>query len=134
MTELGFDGYALDYIDCPPGMHWWLKRELNLHRTVSSRRTSVPSLYLLERAFVQAIALNGDKVDVNRAMQAVSRESPNGGGGGATFINGRTINTVSRSRYGTRAIGNMTREVSTARNLIAATSAYLSDCTLVNIE
>lgn len=35
MASLGFDGYAIDYVDCPAGMHWWLQRELNLHRTVS---------------------------------------------------------------------------------------------------
>jgi hypothetical protein len=35
MTQLGFDGYALDYVDCPQGMRWYLQRELNFHRTVS---------------------------------------------------------------------------------------------------
>jgi len=34
LAELHFDGYALDYIDYPEGLQWFLKRELNLHRTV----------------------------------------------------------------------------------------------------
>lgn len=30
----GFDGYAIDYLECPDGMRWFLKRELNMHRMV----------------------------------------------------------------------------------------------------
>jgi hypothetical protein len=32
----GFDGYALEYVDCAEGLKWFLKRELNMHRTVRS--------------------------------------------------------------------------------------------------
>ncbi|TFK69418.1 hypothetical protein BDN72DRAFT_614626 [Pluteus cervinus] len=95
MRDLGFDGYALDHVDCPAGMHWFLKRELNLHRT--------------------AINLNG-RVDVNRAMNMVARV-----GGGANFTSGSSMNTVTRSRYGKRALGNMTRDIKPARNLVAST-------------
>ena len=34
LAEMHFDGYALDYIDYPEGLQWFLRRELNLHRTV----------------------------------------------------------------------------------------------------
>lgn len=54
-------------------------------------------------------------------MQLVARPCPNHGGG-ATFINGATMNIVTRSRYGKRAIGNMTRDVYNARNLVVPTS------------
>jgi hypothetical protein len=40
MASLGFEGYALDYVVCPTGMHWFLKRDLNLHRTVRCPFTS----------------------------------------------------------------------------------------------
>lgn len=36
-----FDGYAMDYIDVPQGMEWFLKKEINLHRTV--RRFNLPN-------------------------------------------------------------------------------------------
>ena len=66
------------------------------------------------------------KVDVNKAMEAVARFGPNGSGGGATFINGTTMNIVSRSRYGRKAIGNMTRDIQPARNLVTAVGTYAS--------
>ncbi|KAF8076878.1 hypothetical protein FPV67DRAFT_1605252 [Lyophyllum atratum] len=93
MAALGFDGYVIDYIECPEGMRFWLQREVNAHRT--------------------AIALN-PHIDVQKAMEFVARPQS---GGGATFINGNTINNVSRSRYGRRAIGNISRDVQPARNL-----------------
>ncbi|KAF9476726.1 P-loop containing nucleoside triphosphate hydrolase protein [Pholiota conissans] len=95
MHQLRFDGYAIDYLDFPEGMRWFLTN-LNLHRT--------------------AIALNGSAIDVNLAMQYVARPTHNHSGG-ASFINGSTMNIVSRSRYGKKAIGNMTRDVPPARNL-----------------
>ncbi|KAH7912946.1 hypothetical protein BJ138DRAFT_1147123 [Hygrophoropsis aurantiaca] len=92
MARLGFDGYAINYVDCPDGLLWYLKKELNLHRT--------------------AIGLNGAKVDVTRAMEAVSKA------GGANFVAGNTLNIVTRSRYGQRLAQNMTRDVRPARNLV----------------
>ena len=35
MQNMGFDGYALDYVDYPAGMRWFLMRDVNLHRAVS---------------------------------------------------------------------------------------------------
>ncbi|KAF8637018.1 hypothetical protein AX17_003102 [Amanita inopinata Kibby_2008] len=98
LHALGFDGYALDYVDCPQGMHWFLKRELNLHRT--------------------AIALRPD-IDVGKVMELVTRMGPNGAGSGANFFNGTTHNIVTRSRYGKRAVANMTKEIRQARTLRA---------------
>ncbi|KIM34992.1 hypothetical protein M413DRAFT_449948 [Hebeloma cylindrosporum] len=100
MQAMGFDGYALDYVDYPAGMKWFLMREVNLHRT--------------------AIALNGNRIDVNQAMQLVARPTDRHPGG-ATFINGNTMNNVTRSRYGRKAIGNVTRDVPSARNLTTPT-------------
>ncbi|EGO27756.1 hypothetical protein SERLADRAFT_354935 [Serpula lacrymans var. lacrymans S7.9] len=98
MASLGFDDYAINYVDCPDGLLWFLKKELNMHRT--------------------AIGLNGSKVDVARSMDAVSRFGPKGEGGGATFIAGSIMNIVQRSRYGQRLPQNMTRDVRLARNLV----------------
>lgn len=70
---------------------------------------------------VQAIGLDGSRVDVGRAMEAVSRFGPRGEGGGATFIAGNVINTVQRSRYGKRAAQNMTRDLRPARSLVTST-------------
>jgi hypothetical protein len=34
VRELGFDGYAIDFVDCPQAMRRFLMRECQLHRTV----------------------------------------------------------------------------------------------------
>ncbi|KAJ3504973.1 hypothetical protein NLJ89_g7660 [Agrocybe chaxingu] len=97
LKEQNFDGYALDYLEYPPGLEWYLTKELNLHRT--------------------AVALN-TRIDVNRVMEIVARPSslhP----GGANFVFGSTMNIVSRSRYGRKAVSNLTRDVPNARNLTA---------------
>ena len=36
--------------------------------------------------------------------------------GGGVFINGTTFNTVTRSKYGRKAVANMTRDIAAARN------------------
>ena len=36
LRALGFDGYAIDFIDCPEGLKWFLCSDARLHRTVSS--------------------------------------------------------------------------------------------------
>ncbi|KAN0097138.1 P-loop containing nucleoside triphosphate hydrolase protein [Tylopilus felleus] len=100
LKRLGFNTYAIDQISCPDGLLWYLNREINMHRT--------------------AIALDGSKVDVASAMDAVSRIGPRGEGGSATFIAGKVINVVQRSRYGKRAAQNTTREVRPARNLVSS--------------
>ncbi|KAF7432634.1 Structural maintenance of chromosomes protein 5 [Pleurotus ostreatus] len=100
LEEVGFDGYALQFIEYPKGMEWWLKDSVGLHR--------------------YAIGISR-QVDVQRAMQAVTRIGPNGrGGNGASFIVGNVVHQVSRSRYGKRAVQNMTRDVRPARNLVNA--------------
>ncbi|KAJ8594009.1 hypothetical protein M405DRAFT_543679 [Rhizopogon salebrosus TDB-379] len=96
LKQLGFDDYAINKIECPDGLLWFLQREVNLHRT--------------------AIGLDGSKVNVNAAMEAVSRE-----GGGAKFVAGTVMNQVSRSRYGKRGTTNMTRDIRQARNLVSST-------------
>lgn len=58
-------------------------------------------------------------------MEAVSRVGPRGDGGGATFIAGKVINMVQRSRYGKRAAQNTTREVRPARNLVSSAGGFL---------
>ncbi|OSX59547.1 hypothetical protein POSPLADRAFT_1048859 [Postia placenta MAD-698-R-SB12] len=98
MHELGFDGYAIDYVSCPEGLKWFLTTNMNLHRI--------------------AIALQPN-VDPKRAMEMVSRIGPRGEGGGSSYIIGNVFNTVTRSRYGKRLPQNSTREVRPARNLVS---------------
>ncbi|PSR78324.1 hypothetical protein PHLCEN_2v7446 [Hermanssonia centrifuga] len=93
LPELGFDGYALQYIQCPDGMVWFLQNALSLHRT--------------------PIALNPGRVDAARAMDALSRD------GGINYIVGNIFNAVRRSKYGKRLAQNSTREIQQARNLVA---------------
>ncbi|KZT29504.1 P-loop containing nucleoside triphosphate hydrolase protein [Neolentinus lepideus HHB14362 ss-1] len=96
MAAMHFDGYAIDFVECPQEMKWYLTKELNLHRT--------------------AIALDSKKVPVAQAMELVSRLGPRGEGGGATFIAGMTQNRVTRSRYGKRLPQNSTYDIKPARN------------------
>ncbi|KAH9482179.1 Structural maintenance of chromosomes protein 5 [Psilocybe cubensis] len=91
LRELRFDGYALDYLEFPPGMEWFLRCEVNLHR--------IP------------IALDERHVNVERAMDLVARS------GGGTFFCGSTANKVSRSKYGDRLPLNLTSDVKPAKNL-----------------
>ncbi|EPQ58883.1 P-loop containing nucleoside triphosphate hydrolase protein [Gloeophyllum trabeum ATCC 11539] len=100
MAAMHFDGYAIDYVDCPEGLKWYLKKEMQLHRT--------------------AIALDGSKVPVAQAMDLVSRLGPRGEGGGASFIAGMTMNRVARSRYGKRLPQNSTGDIRPARNFAQA--------------
>ncbi|KAF8887234.1 hypothetical protein CPB84DRAFT_1786919 [Gymnopilus junonius] len=94
MQSLGFDGYALDYLEFPEGMRWFLSHHVNLHRT--------------------AISLRG--VDITNATEMVGRPIGNFSGG-ASFISRDTMNIVTRSKYGKRALTNMTRDIQPARNL-----------------
>jgi structural maintenance of chromosomes protein 5 len=75
---------------------------------------------------LQAIGLNGSKINVAHAMEAVSRVGPNGEGGGASFVAGNTLHSVQRSRYGKRMAQNMTRDVRPARNLVNSAGRFLS--------
>ncbi|KAI0340832.1 P-loop containing nucleoside triphosphate hydrolase protein [Trametopsis cervina] len=91
LNRLGFDGYAMDYIDCPDGMRWWLQSAVGLHRT--------------------AIALDPRRVNQTEAMEVLSRN------GSINYIVGKIMNSVRRSKYGQRLAQNSTREISPARNL-----------------
>ncbi|KAI0774684.1 P-loop containing nucleoside triphosphate hydrolase protein [Trametes elegans] len=95
LQELGFNGYAIDFIDCPEGLKWFLCSDVRLHRT--------------------AIALDPNAVNPSRAMDMAAQA------GGATYIIGRVVNQVTRSRYGKRLPQNVTRELPQARLLAAAT-------------
>ena len=35
MREIGFDGYAIDFVECPPPMRTYLMQDCQFHRTVS---------------------------------------------------------------------------------------------------
>jgi hypothetical protein len=80
----------------------------------------------------QAIALNGSRIDVNQAMQLVARPTDKHPGG-ASFINGNTMNNVTRSRYGRKAIGNVTRDVPQAKNLTTPTSKFIQSLCLISV-
>jgi hypothetical protein len=121
LKGLGFDGYAIDYVDCPDGLLWFLKRDLNLHRTV---RSLFSKISFIHASSIQAIGLNGNGVDVASATQAVSRFEKDGRGGSASFIAGSTMNIVARSQYGKRLTQNLTRDVQQARNLVNSASEF----------
>ncbi|KAI8989879.1 P-loop containing nucleoside triphosphate hydrolase protein [Trametes punicea] len=95
LQALGFDGYAIDFIECPEGLRWFLCADVRLHRT--------------------AIALNHNGVDPNHAMDMAAKA------GGANYIIGRVVNRVTRSQYGKRLPQNTTRELQAAKLLTAAT-------------
>ncbi|KAF5338055.1 hypothetical protein D9758_014238 [Tetrapyrgos nigripes] len=84
MTQLGFDKYLIDCVQCPEPMKFFLKMDAQFHRT--------------------AVALNGPRINVGNAMAAVGRS------GGANFIAGNTVHQVTRSRYGRQALSNQTSE------------------------
>jgi structural maintenance of chromosomes protein 5 len=107
MAELGFDGYALDYLEYPRGMEYYLK-DMNLHRNVGHL---VSQLAAIRSLFRQAICRR-QNLDVARAMDIVGQS------GGAWFTNGKTMNQVTRSRYGRKAVGNMTRDIPEARSFV----------------
>ncbi|KAH9927340.1 P-loop containing nucleoside triphosphate hydrolase protein [Fomitopsis serialis] len=91
MHQIGFDGYALDFIQCPDGMRWFLEN-MQLHKT--------------------AIALS-PTVNGNLAMELVTRQ------GGGKYIIGSVMNSVTRSRYGKRLPLNQTSGIRQARNLVS---------------
>ncbi|KAH9942592.1 P-loop containing nucleoside triphosphate hydrolase protein [Amylocystis lapponica] len=92
MLEVGFDGYAIDHVQCPEGLKWWLQNALSLHRT--------------------AIALDPNRFNASRAMELISRS------GDANYFVGNVRNSVSRSRYGKRLVQNSTRDVRPAKNFV----------------
>ena len=74
---------------------------------------------------LKAVGLNANAINMDRAMDAVTRPSPYGEAGSTTYIAGNVINTVSRSRYAQRKAQNSTRDVPPARNLAMPQSKSL---------
>ncbi|KAL5529915.1 SMC5 [Sanghuangporus sanghuang] len=94
MDELhhqGFDDYAMNLVNYPEGMRWFLQDEIKLHRF--------------------AIGLNSSKIDMASAMNAISRDLPNGQPGAGSFVAGNVLSMVTRSRYGSRKPFNNTRDI-----------------------
>ncbi|KAF8318121.1 P-loop containing nucleoside triphosphate hydrolase protein [Clavulina sp. PMI_390] len=86
LASLGFDGYAMDKIDCPDGIKGFLASEIGLHRT--------------------PIALDERRISSDATMQAIGR---------GIFIAGRTKYTVQRSQYGQKLAFMSTNPVRDAR-------------------
>ncbi|KAJ7760373.1 hypothetical protein B0H16DRAFT_1719878 [Mycena metata] len=95
LKERGFDGYAIDYVECPEGMRWFLKRELNMHRTAISRRP-IPNL--------------------QGAIDAVGRPGPDGRSANTNFVEGTTVHQVSRSKYGQRNLMTSSTQLGPVKN------------------
>ncbi|KAG8923808.1 Structural maintenance of chromosomes protein 5, partial [Tulasnella sp. 408] len=92
MKSLGFDGYAIDFVIAPEALTWFLKMEVNLHRT--------------------AIGLDPSKVKEAETIEAVSAS------GQANFIAGQTAFRVSRSRYGRQLSQTSSHPINKAQNLL----------------
>ncbi|KAF7317180.1 Purine nucleoside phosphorylase [Mycena chlorophos] len=93
LAALGFEGYALDYIECPDGLRWYLQKDLNLQRIPITRRSISPN-------------------DIPRVTDALLR----GAGGGVNFVEGQNQHQALRSRYGQREVMNSTTGIRQARN------------------
>ncbi|KAH9854875.1 P-loop containing nucleoside triphosphate hydrolase protein [Lenzites betulinus] len=94
LAALNFNGYAIDFIDCPEGLKWFLCSDVRMHRT--------------------AIALKPNSVDTDRATEIVAR------GPGATYIVGDSAFQVSRSRYGKRLAQTAAHQLGQLRHFTAA--------------
>ncbi|KAL0581479.1 Structural maintenance of chromosomes protein 5 [Marasmius crinis-equi] len=99
MRALGFDGYAIDLVECPEGLKTYLKAEAQFHRVAISLRPNI---------------------DVEKAMELVARPTEQSLGGG-NFITGSVMHQVTRSRYGRHARSNATSNVPPVKNLTAQT-------------
>ncbi|KIJ57229.1 hypothetical protein M422DRAFT_23312 [Sphaerobolus stellatus SS14] len=98
LREFGFNGYAIDFVQCSEGLKWFLMKELNLHRT--------------------PVAADSRLVNDDRVQQAVSRFGPDGRSPpNVNYISGNTMFSVSRSPYGQQKTMTVTRAVRPARNL-----------------
>ncbi|KAF8520766.1 hypothetical protein BU17DRAFT_88654 [Hysterangium stoloniferum] len=93
LRDLGFDGHAIDFVDCPEGLIWFLTKELNMHRTPVALRN----------------------VDDARIQAALGRTDPSGRSGG-NYISGTTVAMVSRSAYGQQKTMTVTRSIRPAKN------------------
>ncbi|KAJ7056762.1 P-loop containing nucleoside triphosphate hydrolase protein [Mycena amicta] len=103
LKAMGFDGYALDYVECPEGLKWFLQKDLNLHRIAISRRGVAPT-------------------DIPRVTESMMRS-----GGSATFIEGNNVHQVARSRYGNRETMSSTTGIRQAKNFTGNTQVNQQD-------
>ncbi|KAJ7692435.1 P-loop containing nucleoside triphosphate hydrolase protein [Mycena rosella] len=99
LAKHGFDGYALAYVECAPGLRWYLMRELNLHRTAISRR--------------------GVR-DLQGVIDAVARPGPGGRTAKTNFVDAQTQHQVARSKYGQRKIMSSAGAIRKPKNLVGA--------------
>ncbi|EJD01702.1 P-loop containing nucleoside triphosphate hydrolase protein [Fomitiporia mediterranea MF3/22] len=100
LKQQGFDAYGLDLVTYPEGMRWFLLDEIKLHRF--------------------AIGLNSSRIDMQSAMEMVTRNLPNGRPGSGSFVIGNVLSMVSRSRYGQRKPFNNTRDIQPAKSFRSA--------------
>ncbi|KAF7364507.1 Structural maintenance of chromosomes protein 5 [Mycena venus] len=95
LAQCGFDGYAIDYVECSKGLKWYLMRELNMHRT--------------------AISQSGIH-NLQDAIEAVGSPGPNGRSVNTMFIDRETVHQVSRSKYGQRKLMTSATSLPRARH------------------
>ncbi|TFY82531.1 hypothetical protein EWM64_g1483 [Hericium alpestre] len=92
----GFDGYAMDYVEYPEEMKYYLMRDVGLHRT--------------------AVGLRQNQVNVQRATDLCSRS------GSGSFISGMVNYFVKRSRYGKQLPQTNTNDIRRAQHFVGQTA------------
>ncbi|KAF7312005.1 Purine nucleoside phosphorylase [Mycena indigotica] len=92
LLALGFDGYALDFVECPDGLKWYLQKDVGLHRIAISRRNFSPE-------------------KIVQATEAMMRS-----GGSSAFIEGMNSHQANRSHYGRREVMSSSTGIRPARN------------------
>ncbi|CCA70235.1 hypothetical protein PIIN_04174 [Serendipita indica DSM 11827] len=95
MKRVGFDAYAIDLVEGPPEVLWFLKRQLDLHRI--------------------GVALNPNGVDLEGAARLFAPKAP---GPPQKYIVGFTLYTINRSAYGQRLIQNSSSNINRAAWLV----------------
>ena len=105
---VGFNGFALDYVNAPEPMKWFLTRELGLHRIVrSSLLFDLGSA--IDALWLQPIVTSNDaiRVDLERAKEFLApahRQPP------TRYILGSISGALKRAEYGQRQLMNVTKE------------------------
>lgn len=97
MQNLGFDGYAIDVLECSEGLRWYFMKELFMHCTPIASRS----------------------VDDVTTQSLLVRPGPNNQPApGATYIAGNTLANVSRSAYGQHKVMTVARGLAPARSFV----------------
>ncbi|KAF5321543.1 hypothetical protein D9619_000206 [Psilocybe cf. subviscida] len=96
MYNLGFDAYAIDTVDFPVGMTLYLTQEVGLHRVPIATSTA-PGF------------------PVAQANEIIGAQ------GGGTYVAGKNVHQITRSRYGKRLVNSSMRGVRKAQNLSTPT-------------